>query len=211
MRDISIVVPTIPGRERYLNRCIAGYKRTAPRAQVLIVRGQPSCGLAWEAGLEQARGRYVHLTADDIVPHANWWKPAIKCVDNGGVPVAEVVDAARRPLYCDAPLGKLGTFPNILIPFLSREQLELGGWVIPTHYGTDDWVTYRAVRLGLKVEQVKGYKFTHHVAKQGRNYGRRAWDVHELCKYMRADGYLPPPYARVDRSLGLQKLSAYIK
>lgn len=198
---ISVVVPTITGREDWLERCRQAYERTTPGLEFIVVKDEPSCGHAWQKGYERSTGRYVHFTADDIEPSPHWWREAVMAVDRGEVPACNVRGPNGYAAHCDSPLADLGHLPNVLVPFLSREQLELGNWLLPIHYGSDDWVAYRAAQLGLKVRRYPGYEVTHHVAPEGRNYRRRHADVLALVTAMDRAGYVPPVYAQLERNL----------
>lgn len=209
---ISIVIPTIKGRESWLEKCLEGYKQTAPLAEVIIIRDAPSCGVAWEEGYAQTTRPYIHFTADDIVPCRDWYREALKWLDLDTIPAANVRNQRGGPNHCDSPLGEMGHVPNILVPLLKRHMIELGGWFQPFHYGTDDWITYRAVQLGYPVERCWEYKVTHFVAPEGRDYLRRPLDVKMLADAMTAAGYLPPVYAELverlkDSETGLDSVS----
>lgn len=199
--DISVVIPTITGREAWLAACIEEYERTAPGAEIIVVKDEPSCGIAWEKGYEQSTRPYVHFTADDLLPRDRWWVEATQFAHAGIVPAANVRDVYDRPAHCNSPLGDMGLHPNVLVPFLSREMLERGGWMTTVHYGSDDWITYRAVQLGYEVRRGITYCFTHCVAGEGRNYLRRYGDVKRLADDMLAAGYLPPVYAQLEVNL----------
>lgn len=199
---LSVVIPTITGREDWLRKCLEAYRATSPAdTEFLVVKDQPSCGHAWQVGDAKARGDFVHFTADDITPHANWWQEPMRVCEQGGVPAANVLAPTGERLLCDSPLGDMGHVRNVLVPFLSREQLNVGGWLLPIHYGSDDWVSYRAVHLGLSVVPCSTYVLTHYVASEGRNYLRRHADVATLVEHMREAGYVPPVYEQLERNL----------
>ena len=198
---ISVIIPTISGRETYLNSCIEEYEKTAPGVELIVVKDEPSCGHAWIKGAEQARGLYLHFTADDITPKQNWWSDAVKAADMGGVPMANVFDRYGRPLSCDSPLGDMGLVKNVLVPFLSRRLYEDGGWLLPIHYGSDDWVSYIATKRGVPLHFAPSYSFTHWVADEGRDYTRRHADVFKLVEAMAEAGYVPPVYSALEERL----------
>lgn len=203
---ISVVIPTIDGREEWLDRCLKAYAATSPAdTQYVIVRNEPSCGHAWVKGAAQARGDYVHFTADDLEPFENWWVEPLRELRRGRVPAANVRAADGTRLWCDSPLGDLGIYPNVLVPTLSRSLLDADDWLLPVHYGSDDWVAYVARARGLEIRRCAGYRFTHHVAQEGRNYLRRHADVLALVEAMSARGYVPPVYAQLERNLRTSK------
>lgn len=203
--QLSIIVPTITGREEWLVKCLDSYIRTAPNAQVIVIKDAPSCGVAWSRGVKQAAQKYIHFTADDITPHPGWYAKAVQFLDDGLMPAAYVYDSKGAPLMCDSPLGDLGTVPNILVPLLTRELVEKGPWFVDFHYGTDDWITYVARSLGYEVKRCSSYAFTHHVAPEGRNYTRRHGDVKALVDAMEEAGYVPPIYEQLEINLRSSK------
>lgn len=168
---ISIIVPTIPGRERHLERCIAAYDAFTDEFDLIVVVGKPTCGEAWAEGGAKAKGDYLHFSADDLEPHEGWSEPAIKCVESGKLPCPRIYTPAGAIESCGqwgADQGD-GTETNIArIPFFSRKQWELGGWVIPMHYYTDNWVWHRGQQLAIPTVVCHGYEFTHHYASEGR-------------------------------------------
>lgn len=56
---ISVIVPTVDGREDHLERCVRTYTELAAgnyELQLIIERNHPTCGLGWQAGSEKAEG-----------------------------------------------------------------------------------------------------------------------------------------------------------
>ena len=186
---ISIIVPTITGREEWLEKCLKGYKLTAPDAEVIVVKDQPSCAEGWQKGYEQSSGDYLHFTADDIVPGYDWYPAAIEMLDRGVLPVASVFEGRKR-FICPTPMNVL----KVMIPFLTRDMMELGNWFLPIHHGSDDWVTYRAVQLGIPVEFCPQYVIHHYTAPEGRSAVNRARDLTLLEEAMAEAGHVPEYY-----------------
>lgn len=94
MSKISIVIPTVEGREEYLERCCFAYEHTLEghEAEFIIIKDKPTCGIAWQQGAEAASGDFLHFTADDLVPYPGWLGKMLEVVQTrGGVPVALVV------------------------------------------------------------------------------------------------------------------------
>ena len=72
---ISVVIPTIEGREHWLAKAVEGFSRHKPvshQYELIVIDGQPTCGAAWNKGMEKAKGDYILLSADDIEPHHGW-------------------------------------------------------------------------------------------------------------------------------------------
>jgi hypothetical protein len=186
---ISVVVPTIAGREHWLERCLAAYRRHGGELEIIVVRDAPACGVAWQEGAEQARGEYVHFSADDLEPFAGWWQAAVATVDAGFVPAPRILNADGTLQSCGewAVLQDDGAQTDMTrIPFLSRAQWDLVAPMIPLHYYTDNWVSHRARSHGVETRVVHAYAFVHHFAPEGRGAGMgsdadRMW--HDLALY----------------------------
>ena len=202
---ISVVIPTITGREEWAERCEAAYRETTPHVEIIVVKDEPSCGHAWIEGYRRSTGQYVHFTADDITPRYNWYHDALAAASAGKVPLADVRGPNGSQAWCMAPLGDMGHVRNVLVPFLSRAQLAYGDWLLPIHYGSDDWISYRAVQLGLPLVECPSYILTHWVADEGRDYTRRHGDVKALCDAMERAGYVPPVYDQLEKNLRTSK------
>lgn len=199
---ISVVIPTITGRENWVEGCVKAYQYHSPNdTQIIVVKDEPSCGHAWVKGNKEAKGDYVHFTADDLEPTQNWYQEAIHYLDQGIIPAAMVVNSKWMPAICDSPLGDWGHQPNVLVPMLTKEMLEDPEWLLPIHYGSDDWVSYYAIYCGKRVVRAHNYVLIHHVAGEGRNYMRRHGDVKKLVRAMEFKGYVPPVYAQLEINL----------
>lgn len=170
---ISIVIPTIQGREHWLERCVTSYAATlvGARHEFLIYKDRAACGIAWNEGLAEAQGAYIHLTADDIEAHPGWWEAGVACVDRGHLPSARILNT-------DGTLQSCGTDHHehedgeeafvARIPFASREQFDRIGPMMNEHYMGDYWFSHRGRQVGLTSVVVRDYLFTHHYAQEGR-------------------------------------------
>lgn len=89
---LSIVMPTIAGREDELERTIAVYQRyTSVEIEWVIETGHDTCGAAWNAGVPKTTGEILHMGADDIEPEsAGWFTAALECLERGFVPLGWV-------------------------------------------------------------------------------------------------------------------------
>lgn len=177
---VAVIIPTIPGREEDVARCVEAYRRTAPDALVFIERGHPSCGAAWIAGAEKAAPfDYLHLTADDLEPHDGWLETALETVQKGYIPAPLVYHpngelesaglanfGCHRGVYSDWMM-----IEGTTVPFLTRKMWDRIG-MIPVHYCTDLWVSHQGRNWGWETVVRTGMRFTHYNAPAGRNYGR---------------------------------------
>jgi glycosyltransferase involved in cell wall biosynthesis len=181
---ISVIIPTITGREHWLERCKAAYLATTPmfEYETIVLRDYPSCGTAWNKGIERAVGDYIHLTADDIEPLPGWWKPAIESADRGELPAARILntDGTLQSCGTDANEHEEGEVATIArIPFATREQFEKIGPMLDIHYQTDQWFSHRGRICGYPTIVRRDYLFYHHFAPEGRLDHRLAADVRE--------------------------------
>lgn len=199
---VSIVVPTVDGREDYLDRCLRGYEeRTEAEVELLVVRNRWSGGMAWQEGAEAATGDYLHLTNDDIIPGEGWLDDCVEAVRRGMVPVVAVMNATPEihddemmPLpgnpmndlvthfegvpklqlpWHVATRGNESEYPSL--PFCSLDQWRSIGPMIPTQYGTDKWFGQRAWDAGFANVCVTGSIFYHFAAGVGRDEMIDGW------------------------------------
>ncbi len=174
---ISVVVPTVTGREDHLARCVEAYEtRGTQPVEIIVVKDRPTCGLAWIDGAATATGDYVHFTADDLEPHDFWDAEATLLVDADVVPSPRILGPTGLTEFCgyhhdvELPTG-LEVSMRSPVPFLSRAMLAECLPLLPAHYYTDDWVDYRLRRAGHRVVVCRSFGFTHHWAMPGRNAG----------------------------------------
>lgn len=172
---ISVIIPTVPGREEHLERCVRAYEeRTLRPPEIIVVENKPTCGIAWQEGAEQATGTFIHFSADDLEPHDGWANAAITAIGMGWLP-------APRILRPDGSLESCGRWEEeqrtgdetemTRIPFMSHEQWKRIGPMIPTHYYTDNWISFKGGLLDIPTRVHRGYQFTHHWAQAGRGAG----------------------------------------
>lgn len=172
---ISVVIPTIPGREALLERTIDRIERTVwavnHEVEFIVPRGHATCGEGWNAGAEKATGDYLCLAADDMLPEdGGTWAAAIDAAVAGVYPAPWIVNPDGSTLCC----GTLGSglllngsardgLPvcNSPVPFMRRELWEQIGPSIPAHCYSDDYLAYRARLAGLSVEVRRAFRFTH--------------------------------------------------
>lgn len=198
---ISIVIPTIDGRERWLDQCVASYIRTSPgTCEIIVVKNRPTCGIAWNEGYAKATGSYIHFSADDIEAHDDWWRDGVLASDNGLLAAPRILNSDGSLQACgveasETPQGTAVGFTRI--PFMSAEQAQKITPIIETHYSTDVWVSEIGRLHGYQTVMARGYLFTHHFAPEGRVDARLEADRDEAARQY--DAY------RVERGLPLPK------
>jgi hypothetical protein len=169
---ISIVIPTVPGREQLLDLATDAFRDVAEGFEIefLIVRNQQTCGEGWNQGAEQATGDYLLLGGDDLIPEQGALSAAVDAAERGIYPAPWII----RPDGSTECCGTLGQglyltprrdgIPcyNGAIPFMQRDLWLVIGPSLPIHYHADDYLAYRArFEAGLSVETLMAYKFLH--------------------------------------------------
>lgn len=176
MTTVSVVIPTVTGREQSLARCQAAYLATVPtwlQLELLVELDRPTCGEAWARGAERATGDYLHFTADDLEPHPGWWEPAIAAADGSVLP-APVVYWPDGRVQSDEGIEDWAPAAMTRVPFCSRRQWR---WLAPVgfwegaHYYTDNAFSLHGRRAGCEIRVRTGYAFTHRMASVGRGAG----------------------------------------
>ena len=160
---LSIVIPTIAGREATLERTLTAYQdrcRPGCEFETIVIRDRPTCGDAWNAGAELAQGEYLHFGADDLEPaDPTWWAGAIAVCLAGALPVGWVTEHDQR-------FG----LDFARVPFLRRDWWPLAGPMPEQlHYFTDTLITDRLARHGIRTCQAPGFDFFHHRSMVGRD------------------------------------------
>lgn len=175
---ISIIVPTVTGREEFLAKCEAAYAAHTDDYELIVVTDEPTCGLGWNKGAAQATGDYLHLTCDDLEPHPGWWQAARAVCDDGFLPAPRILNTDGSLQSCgdwerEQQTGTATEFTRL--PFLSRDQWERFGPSLPLHYYTDNWFSWRAREQGVETVVHRGYLLTHHLADHKRGAGM-SWE-----------------------------------
>lgn len=168
---ISVVIPTIKGREEHYGRCIRAYEQHGGDLEIIAIHDLPTCGEAWKAGAERATGGYLHFTADDLEPHAGWWQAALEVVEDGKIPCPAIwgihgrLEASGDEWHLQ-PEGKEVEIARV--PFMKTEWYD-ESWILDgAHYYTDNWLAVRAKQMGYPTVVCNPYAFTHHWAQEGR-------------------------------------------
>lgn len=175
---LTVVIPTVDGREDHYERCFNAYANRTPKdwpIEIITVRNENSCGNAWQKGAEVATGRLLHFTADDLEPLDGWWIGAAHAIENEQFPAPRLLNADGS-LYGAYPWGDPPDGTPVamsVIPFFRRDLWSKIGPMLPDHhYYTDNWVSWRAERAGLRITyQGSSYAFVHHWAQAKRGAG----------------------------------------
>lgn len=168
---ISIVCPTITGREHWLEKALDSIRRTLPGFEWLVYKDHPTCGIGWNLGISEASGDYILLFADDLEAHPGWWQAGVESLERGEIPCPRILNP-------DGTLQSCGTFaeeaedgtPSVVarVPFLTKEMAKAMYPVMENHYMGDHWITWKGEQLGWPTLVNRGVVFTHHFAQEGR-------------------------------------------
>jgi len=178
---ISIVMPTIAGREMWLEKALAAIAAHTTIPYELIVRtGFPTCGLAWQSGGEAAKGDHIWMAADDVEVMEGWDVAATQACDRGVLPAPIIYNADMGVQSCGGTWGELEPDGQVTgftrAPFMSRAQWEIAQPMLPCHYYTDNWISFKCAQAGIPTVVVYGYRMVHHLATEGRIEGRMGAD-----------------------------------
>ena len=170
---ISIVIPTISGREDSYERCLESYRATTDTEhEIITVKDGATWPTACNEGYAKAKGDIIHFTADDLEALPGWWQAATEMLAAEDVlPAAAVYD------YFPPPEGKLaneedgpdGAFVHFTrVPILTRDQYErIGTWPEIVYYA-DLWLSEKARTIGIRTRITYAYAFVHHWSQVGR-------------------------------------------
>lgn len=189
---LSVVIPTITGREESLERAWVAYLETGPEdMEAVIVENFPNWPAACNEGFRQARGDRLHFTADDLEPLPGWWQEALPWLDeHDELPAPKVFNFSADGLWDNRVDGPDGGIPHFTrIPLMTRSQYErIGPWPeIP--YASDVWLSERARTLGIETRMFHSYAFVHHWSQVGRIDGQENLALSErVLNQLRAEG-----------------------
>ena len=176
---ISIVIPTVDGREEHLERCINSYENnTFSDYELIVVHNQKTCGEAWDLGSNDAKGDFIHFTADDLECHKGWDIAAKVATAINAMPHPRCyrVDGTLDDRYGGA--NDLIDVPMTTIPFMTMEMWKKikssvsGDEVfMKLHYYSDDWISWLAHQNEINIVSRHGYDFIHYIAQVRRGAG----------------------------------------
>lgn len=174
---ISVVIPTVTGREDWFARCTASYEKWAEgnyELELCVAVDEPSCGAGWHKAAEQSTGDYVHLTCDDIEALEGWALPAMEACDKGFLPAPQVYGPNGQPQSLPMVGWVAPDWTPVkmtALPFMSREQYDRIKPLCTLHYFSDDFVSARGEWMGIQSRLRTGYAFVHWWAQHKRGAG----------------------------------------
>jgi len=169
---LSVVIPTITGREESLARAIASYEDTTRECphEIIVVKDEPTWPTACNVGFEKSKGDVIHFSADDLEALPGWWKEALEVLFNDELPAPVVLNHSPDGEWDNRHDGAHGVLTHFTrIPMMTRTQYERVGPWPEFQYVADVWVSERARTLGIETRMVHSYAFVHHWEQVGRD------------------------------------------
>jgi hypothetical protein len=195
--ELTVVVPTIAGREESLEITLRSYEETlaGDDFEIIIIQDAPTWPEACNDGYYKSDSPYILFGADDLDPEPGWWEygkealearplelPAPRVYDDHGP------DGTRWFMNeNDGGDGALTHFTRV--PLMSKYQWEtVGPWPAIVYYA-DIWVSEKARTLGIRTRMVYGFDFFHRWSQVGRvdskeNMDEAGWALNRLREEM---------------------------
>lgn len=174
MPELTVVLPTISGREESLARTIKSYEDTLEGQDfdIIVIQDWPTWPSACNEGYKRSDSEIIHFTADDLEALPGWYRPALlHLAEHNELPAPRVYDFEPPPegRWMNEEDGEDGAVPLFTrIPIMTRDQYEqIGPWPHIVYYA-DYWVSEKARTLGIETRMVHGYDFVHHWCQIGR-------------------------------------------
>ena len=115
--SIAVVVPTVPGREAVLERCLDAVRaQTLRPAEVATIAGCDSYVAAVRRGVEETTGDWIAFLDDDAVPEPDWLETLARHFEGddvgavGGRILNYVDGRLTARTYCGGPVARLSWF-----------------------------------------------------------------------------------------------------
>lgn len=172
MEDITVIIPTIKGREALLEACVTAYEDTCPGCEIIVIPNEKNCGRAWNKGLEKVTTKYTHITADDIIPKDKWWATAVTYTTIGVAVSPLILWPDLSIQSCGSTWGGIepdGATTGITrIPFLLWKWIPLVYPIIDKHYTTDVDLSDKLLSHNIPIINSHQYLFIHSMSEIGR-------------------------------------------
>lgn len=160
MPELSVLIPSVGGREEMIDQVRAAIEEQLPDAEILTVYGY-----SWGEGLNQlmrvAKGNYISCCCDDTVPLPGWFDAGRAMLDEGFEPASRYLRPDGTPLHAVDELPHGEEIPwcrsFLLTPQMYRE---VGPFIDATWYADWDY-SERLVKAGIRILACDGFSFTH--------------------------------------------------
>lgn len=171
---ISVVMPTISGREESCARMVDAYVQRTKGYELEVIN--PKDFPSWPAGCNagvlrvSSAADVVHFGADDLEPLEGWADAMLETLSRGRIPAPQLWDHEKTdtpPMNAsDGMPGSITAFSRV--PALLHEWVDLiGPWPLMDYFA-DNWVSDKARSIGIETVVTAGYSFVHHWNQVGR-------------------------------------------
>lgn len=190
---ISVVVPTISGREESLAQVLDAYedKLSDTEHEVIVIEDFPTWPDACNQGYSQSRGEILLFGADDLFPVSGFHRKALAWLEEyDELPAPRIWENTLDGDHSnteDGPDGAITWFTRV--PIMRRDQyLRIGRWP-SIIYLADIWVSEKGRKIGIETRMVYGFDFLHKRVQIGRvdtpaNMDKSWGDLAELRRRM---------------------------
>jgi GT2 family glycosyltransferase len=173
---LSVVIPTMTGREADLERAVTAYQLTTNIPwELVLVKDAPSWSKGCNEGFRRARYDIIHFSADDLEAQPGWHDDALALLERDELPAPRVLNFSadgEMDNWADGFDGQETHFTRI--PLMTRSQYERIGVWPEIDYASDIWVSEKARFLGIKTRMVYSYCFVHHWSQVKRTDSPKA-------------------------------------
>ena len=158
---ISVLIPTIPGREAELFQVTAAYKdQHGDDVEVLTILGY-SWGTGCNLLAAEAKGDYLLCATDDTVPWEGWFEAGRPLVDEGYCPASRYLHPDGTPLHTRDERPHMAdvdwTRSWLITPQVFRE---IGPMIDATWWADIDY-SERMIAAGYPIVGCDGFAWTH--------------------------------------------------
>ena len=186
MKRISVIMPTITGREESRERMAQAYRDRSDGylIEVISPKDYPNWPASCNVGQKRAHGSIFAFGSDDLEPLAGWADAMVECLERGELPAPQVwnwhLKGLPADLAVDGPPGSIPAFTRVVA--LTRDMAKaIGPWPEIDYYA-DNWVSDKARTLGWETRVTAGYNFIHHWHQHGR-LDAGNWKSRSLPRY----------------------------
>lgn len=176
--SISVVIPTIKGREDLLEKTVAAFRAAipGPDLQIVLVKERLTIGRAWNDGVPSCEGDYLMLAADDIIPAPGFEEAAVQAASADYWPAPRLINPDGSVLATGSMGGgwlmtdcaDWAPVVSSQFPFMRREVWTEIGPSLEIHYFADDYLAARARSCGLIPVYREPYRLMHMEGVAGR-------------------------------------------
>jgi len=203
--ELTVVLPTISGREKSLQCSIDSYDQTLKGEDydIIVIQDAPTWPEGCNAGYYKSDSPYILFGADDLDALPGWWEcgkqalvdrpmelPAPRVYDMTDESGQMRTEGEWRWANPEDGCGEDGALTEFTrVPLMSKQQWEtIGPWPSIIYYA-DLWLSDKARTLGIRTRMVHGFDFFHRWSQIGRvdskkNMDESGWELRRLRREM---------------------------